>query len=53
MNIHVGSRCEVESVEAGFNKRGTVRFVSRTQSGTGIWVGVEYDELFGKNISIS
>jgi len=49
VNIHVGSRCEVESLEAGFNKRGTVRFVGQTQFGTGIWVGVEYDEPFGKN----
>ena len=49
VNIHVGSRCEVESLEAGFNKRGTVRFVGDTQFSTGIWVGVEYDEPFGKN----
>ena len=50
VNILVGSRCEVESLEAGFNKRGTVRFVGQTQfSNTGIWVGVEYDEPFGKN----
>ena len=46
----MGSRCEVESLEAGFSKRGTVRFVGQTQfNNTGIWVGVEYDEPFGKN----
>jgi len=49
VDIAVGSRCEVESSEAGFSKRGTVRFVGPTTFNTGIWVGVEYDEPFGKN----
>ena len=49
VDIQVGSRCEVESFEAGFSKRGTVRFVGQTQFNTGIWVGVEYDEPYGKN----
>ena len=49
VNIQAGSRCEVESFEVGFSKRGTVRFVGSTQFSTGIWVGVEYDEPFGKN----
>ncbi|KAF8159334.1 tubulin-folding cofactor B [Crassisporium funariophilum] len=49
VDIAVGSRCEVESFEAGLSKRGTVRFVGKTYFSAGIWVGVEYDEPFGKN----
>ncbi|KAI0792241.1 CAP Gly-rich domain-containing protein [Abortiporus biennis] len=51
LNIPLGSRCEVETAEEGFHKRGTVRFVGPTKFGTGegIWVGIEYDEPIGKN----
>jgi tubulin-folding cofactor B len=49
VNIPVGSRCEVESLEPGLKKRGTVRFVGVTKFSKGIWVGIEYDEPFGKN----
>ncbi|KDR80881.1 hypothetical protein GALMADRAFT_241369 [Galerina marginata CBS 339.88] len=49
VDIAVGSRCEVESAEAGFSKRGTVRFVGPTKFSKGTWVGVEYDEPIGKN----
>ncbi|KAF5328471.1 hypothetical protein D9758_014247 [Tetrapyrgos nigripes] len=51
VEIPIGSRCEVESNEPGLSKRGTVKFVGQTKfgSGGGIWVGVEYDEPFGKN----
>ncbi|KAL0576747.1 hypothetical protein V5O48_005237 [Marasmius crinis-equi] len=51
VNVPLGSRCEVESSEPGLSKRGTVRFVGQTKFGTGdgVWVGVEYDEPFGKN----
>lgn len=49
INIPVGSRCEVESLEPGLKKRGTVRFAGQTNFGKGIWVGVEYDEPLGKN----
>ncbi|KIY51909.1 hypothetical protein FISHEDRAFT_36315 [Fistulina hepatica ATCC 64428] len=51
LDIPTGARCEVESSEPGFSKRGTVRFVGPTKfgAGTGVWVGVEYDEPIGKN----
>lgn len=51
VDIPIGSRCEVESAEPGLSKRGTVRFVGQTKfgSGEGVWVGIEYDEPFGKN----
>jgi len=49
MDIPVGSRCEVESSEPGLSKRGTVRFVGETKFNKGVWVGIEYDEPFGKN----
>ncbi|KZP01488.1 hypothetical protein CALVIDRAFT_6390 [Calocera viscosa TUFC12733] len=50
-DITVGSRCQVESDEEELHKRGTVRFVGLTKfgKGTGLWVGVEYDEPLGKN----
>ena len=47
--LPVGSRCEVNSTEEGFRKRGTVRFIGLTKFATGTWVGVEYDEPIGKN----
>lgn len=51
VSIPIGARCEVETAEEGFHKRGTVRFVGSTKFGTGegIWVGIEYDEPIGKN----
>jgi len=49
VNIQVGSRCQVESTEPGFHKRGAVRFVGKTKFALGVWVGVEYDEPIGKN----
>jgi len=49
VDISVGSRCEVESSEPGLSKRGYVRFVGKTQFASGVWIGVEYDEPFGKN----
>ena len=50
-NISVGARCQVESSEEDFHKRGTVRFVGPAEfgSGEGVWVGIEYDEPIGKN----
>jgi tubulin-folding cofactor B len=49
VDIPVGSRCEVESLEPGLKKRGTVRFVGDTKFSKGVWVGIEYDEPIGKN----
>ncbi|KAH9951103.1 CAP Gly-rich domain-containing protein [Amylocystis lapponica] len=50
VDIPVGARCEVETSEEDFHKRGTVRFVGRTEFAKGsIWVGIEYDEPIGKN----
>jgi len=49
VNITIDSRCEVESLEPSLSKRGTVRFVGPTKFSKGTWVGIEYDEPFGKN----
>jgi len=49
VSIQVGSRCQVESAEPGFHKRGTVRYVGTTKFASALWVGVEYDEPIGKN----
>ena len=51
VQIPVGSRCEVDTGSDGDRKRGTVRFVGVTTFGTGsgTWVGIEYDEPVGKN----
>ena len=51
VDIPLGSRCEVETSEEGFHKRGAVRFVGPTKfgKGGGVWVGVEYDEPIGRN----
>ncbi|KAI0741802.1 CAP Gly-rich domain-containing protein [Daedaleopsis nitida] len=49
VDISVGARCEVESTEEDFRKRGTARFVGPTDFAKGVWVGIEYDEPIGKN----
>ena len=47
IDIPLGARCEVESSEEDFRKRGTVRFVGPTEFAKGVWVGVEYDQAVG------
>lgn len=49
VDLPVGARCEIETTVEDFKKRGTVRYVGTTDFAKGIWVGVEYDEPFGKN----
>ena len=50
-SIPIGSRCQVETSEAGLNKRGTVRFFGKTKfaKDDSVWVGIKYDEPMGKN----
>ena len=47
-SISVGSRCQVtrSGVPA---RKGVVRFVGNTEFAAGWWIGVQYDEPFGKN----
>jgi tubulin-specific chaperone B len=47
----IGSRCEVLAENGVTKHRGTIRFVGETDFGTktGVWIGVEYDEAYGKN----
>eukprot|EP01083_Nonionella_stella_P073994 200455_1 len=46
--ISVGLRCEVGS-GTEFPKRGIVRFLGEVDFSDGIWVGVQFDEPYGKN----
>ncbi|EDV28120.1 uncharacterized protein TRIADDRAFT_53386 [Trichoplax adhaerens] len=46
--VQVGSRCEV-TLDNSMKRRGVVKFVGKTHFKPGYWVGVQYDEPYGKN----
>lgn len=46
--ITVGSRCLVTRPGVP-TRKGVVRFVGKTEFAEGWWIGVQYDEPFGKN----
>ncbi|KAF9970499.1 hypothetical protein BGZ73_006786 [Actinomortierella ambigua] len=48
-NIKVGDRCEVDIGGETMKRRGTVKFLGKTEFLSGVWVGVQYDEPLGKN----
>ncbi|XP_058797336.1 tubulin-folding cofactor B-like [Phymastichus coffea] len=47
-SMKINDRCEV-SVSGNPKRRATVRYVGHTDFKKGWWIGVEYDEPFGKN----
>jgi len=46
--IKVGARCEV-TVAGQMARRGCVRYIGETEFKEGLWVGVQYDEPYGKH----
>lgn len=47
-SMKIGDRCEVR-VKNQPSRRGTVKYLGLTEFQEGYWVGVHYDEPFGKN----
>ncbi|KAI9293299.1 hypothetical protein K502DRAFT_351126 [Neoconidiobolus thromboides FSU 785] len=48
-DMSVNQRCEIKNEEDSMAKRGTIKFIGKTQFKPGYWVGVELDEPYGKN----
>ncbi|PWN45350.1 hypothetical protein IE81DRAFT_320084 [Ceraceosorus guamensis] len=46
-DLRVGARCQVQLGSRA--RRGSIRYVGKTQFASGIWIGLQYDEPVGKN----
>ncbi|KAF9165474.1 hypothetical protein DFQ26_009927 [Actinomortierella ambigua] len=47
--MKVGDRCEVDLGGDSMKRRGTIKFLGKTEFLPGLWVGVQYDEPLGKH----
>ncbi|KAI9146078.1 CAP Gly-rich domain-containing protein [Paraphysoderma sedebokerense] len=48
-NIKIGNRCEVDIGDGNIKRRGTIMYVGKTEFKPGYWIGVKYDEPYGKH----
>ncbi|OMH83065.1 Tubulin-folding cofactor B [Zancudomyces culisetae] len=50
LTLKLDHRCQVEFQKEGeLARRGTIRFLGKTDFASGAWVGVEFDEPLGRN----